>query len=237
MLFGMFLLLSSQKQIYRFWYYLSLSIDFLVQKVAGITYSIEGSFEDDDISSNNNRIFSRQICDQPAIYAVRHESTWETLVLVHFFKEPIFLIKKELAEIPIFGILAKKAGAIPVNREEGVRALMDALKEVQKGIASGHPIVMFPEGTRLHPGEHVELKRGISLFYARSKSQVIPVIHNSGVFWGRRSFIKTPGKISLKFLPPIEPGLSKEEFMERLNETFHKGVEELNDFRKHKERE
>lgn len=212
MLFGVFLIPANQRIIYRFWYYLSLSIDFLAQKIMGITYTVKGL---------DNKL------DIPVIYAVRHESAWETLVPVHFFQEPIFLIKKELAEIPIFGILAKKAGAIPIDREEGVKTLMDALKSVQEKIAGGHPIIMFPEGTRVHPGEHVELKRGIALFYSRAKCPVVPVVHNSGTCWSRRSFLKKSGNITIKFLPPIEPGLSKEEFIKQLNEAFHEGIEEL----------
>lgn len=203
---------GSSKYVYLFWYYLSLFIDCLVQKVADITYTIEGL---------ENRL------NTPAIYAVRHESTWETLVLVHFFKEPIFLIKKELSKIPIFGTLAKKAKAISIDRENGIKALMGALERVKEGISMRHSVIMFPEGTRVAPGEHVELKRGIALFYAKAECPVIPVVHNSGTFWSRRSFIKTPGNIIVRFLPPIEPGLSKDEFMKRLNFSFEKNIDDI----------
>lgn len=227
MLFGIFLIPGSSKCIYRFWHYFSLSVDFLVRNIAGITYTIEYLEDHKPDKEQNSSDNSNGINKRPTIYAVRHESTWETLVLVHYFEEPIFLIKKELANIPIFGTLAKKAGAIPIDREEGVKALMDSLKNVQKGISAGHPIIMFPEGTRVHTGEYVELKRGIALFYASANCPVVPVVHNSGLFWSRRSFIKTPGNITVKIFPPIEPGLSKNEFMSKLNEVFHEGVNEL----------
>lgn len=213
MIFGVFFIPLNQERVFRFWHFFSVAIDTLIQKLAGIKYTVEG----------------RENMRKTAIYAVRHESTWETLVFVRFFNKPIFLIKKELAAIPIFGILAQKSGAIPIDRENGVSTLMNTMKEVKSDILKGHPIVMFPEGTRVNPGEHAELKRGIALFYAQTNCSVIPVVHNSGTFWSRRSFIKIPGNIGVKFLQPIEPGLSKDEFMKKLEETFRNAVDDLNE--------
>ncbi len=213
LLFGMLLLPFEQKYTFIFWYYFSTTLDFLIQKVAGITYTIE--YESTPINS-------------PAIYAVRHESTWETLVLIRHFYQPIFILKKELLLIPFFGALSKKAGAIDVDRENGVRALLDTVKRVEQAIAAGHSVVMFPEGTRVQPGEHAEIKRGIALFYKKSNCPVIPVVHNSGRFWRRRSFFKYPGNITVKFLKPIEPGLSQDDFIERLNNVFYSAVDDLN---------
>lgn len=213
LLFGIFLLPFDRKYVFIFWYYLSITLDFLIQKIAGITYSIE--YESEPINS-------------PAIYAVRHESTWETLVLIRHFYQPIFILKKELLLIPFFGALSKKAGAIDVDRENGVRALLDTVKKVEHAITDGHSVVMFPEGTRVKSGEHAEIKRGIALFYKKSGCSVIPVVHNSGKFWHRRSFIKYPGNITVKFLKPIEAGLSQDEFMARLNNAFYSAVDDLN---------
>ena len=213
LLFGMLLLPFEQKYTFIFWYYFSTTLDFLIQKVAGITYTIE--YESAPINS-------------PAIYAVRHESTWETLVLIRHFYQPIFILKKELLLIPFFGALSKKAGAIDVDRENGVRALLDTVKRVEQAIVSGHSVVMFPEGTRVQPGEHAEIKRGIALFYKKSNCPVIPVVHHSGRFWRRRSFFKYPGNITVKFLKPIEPGLSQDDFIERLNDVFYSAIDDLN---------
>ncbi len=213
LLFGMLLLPFERKYTFIFWYYFSTTLDFLIQKVAGITYTIE--YEGDPINS-------------PAIYAVRHESTWETLVLIRHFYQPIFILKKELLLIPCFGALSKKAGAIDVDRENGVKALLDTVKRVEQAIAAGHSVVMFPEGTRVKHGEHAEIKRGIALFYKKCNCPVIPVVHDSGKFWRRRSFLKYPGNITVRFLKPIEPGLSQDEFMKRLNEVFYSAVDDLN---------
>ena len=210
---GMFLLPFDSKYTFMFWYYLSTTLDFLTQKIMGITYEIENKYGK---------------VNSPAIYAVRHESTWETLVFIRHFYQPIFILKKELTRVPMFGSLSQKAGAIAVDRDNGARALMDAVKEVSAAISAGHSVVMFPEGTRVATGEHAEIKRGIALFYKRSNCPVIPVVHNSGRFWARRGFVKYPGKITVKFLEPINPGLSQEEFIEKLNNAFYSGIEELN---------
>lgn len=211
--FGMAAIPFDKKYVYKFWHYLSHILDLIIQNFAGITYTIEHS--------------ERISQDTPAIYAIRHESTWETLVMIQYFYEPIFVVKKELLSIPFFGALSKKIDTIDVNRDNGVRALMDAVKRVEGAISSGHPVVMFPEGTRVPTGEHVEIKRGIALFYKKSNCTVVPIVHDSGKLWARQSFLKRRGKITVKCLEPIPPGLSQDEFMERLNSAFYSGIESL----------
>jgi 1-acyl-sn-glycerol-3-phosphate acyltransferase len=204
--------LNDQKYVFIFWRCLSIIIGFISDKIGGIKYVVEGE---------NN------LLKEPAIYAIRHESTWETLVLISKFKEPIFVLKEELLKIPLFGILSKKAGTIAVDRDNGTKSLMKALGKVEAAIASGHPVIIFPEGTRMAHGEYVPLKRGIALFYSKANCQVVPVIHNSGRFWPRRGFIKKPGVITVKFLDPIAPGLSKNEFMDKLNGAFSSELKKL----------
>jgi 1-acyl-sn-glycerol-3-phosphate acyltransferase len=167
------------------------------------------------------------ILDVPAIYAIRHESTWETLVLIQLFRQPIFVLKKELLKIPLFGIISKKAGVIEIDRENGIESLINATRRIQQSLAKGHPVIIFPEGTRVPSGSHAELKRGISLFYRQANCAVVPVVHNSGKFWPRHGFVKMPGKIVVKFLDPIQPGLSQDEFMNRLNDVFYSEIENL----------
>lgn len=211
------LILFDKKYVSIFWEHLSLLIDYITKYVAGISYKIESP---------------KNILSVPAIYAVRHESVWETLILIHFFHRPIFVLKKELMQIPFFGLMAKKVGCISVDRENGVRSLIQATKLVEKTILSGSPVIIFPEGTRVPSGSHVDLKRGIAMFYRKTNCPVVPVIHNSGRFWSRHSFIKKPGTISLKFLDPIPPGLDQKEFMSRLEKVFYEEVEKLNQIAK-----
>lgn len=211
--FGMLLMPFDRRHVFIFWCHLSVIIDFLTRKIAGITYTIENK---------------SMPVNSPAIYAVRHESAWETLVLIRHFYQPVFILKKELIKIPFFGALSKKAGAIDVDRESGVKTLLDTMKKVKDAIATGHSVVMFPEGTRVQSGKRAEIKRGIALFYKKNNCPVIPVVHDSGKFWKKRGFIKHPGNITVKFLKPILPGLSQEEFMKQLTNAFYSAVDDLN---------
>jgi 1-acyl-sn-glycerol-3-phosphate acyltransferase len=191
---------------------LSRILGFITAKIGGIRFVIENE---------------HNIINEPAIYAIRHESTWETLMLIYKFKNPIFVLKQELLNVPLFGTLSKKTGTIAIDRSNGTRSLIGVLGKVEDSIANGHTVVIFPEGTRMSYGKFVPLKRGIALFYKKANCPVIPVIHNSGCFWPRRGFIKKPGVITVKFLDPIAPGLSKDEFMDRLNNIFDTEIKKL----------
>jgi len=212
LIFGVPLLLLNKRYTFIFWKNLSAFLDFITQKIAGIKYTIENP---------------HNILNSPAIYAVRHESTWETLILIHKFHNPIFVVKKELLNIPVFGSFSKKVGTIGIDRELGVKSLIDAVKQVYAAVINNHPVVIFPEGTRLSTGTYSGIKRGIALFYQKANCPVIPVIHNSGKFWPRRGFLKNPGNITLKFLDPIQPGLSQDEFLDKLNSDFRSEIERL----------
>jgi 1-acyl-sn-glycerol-3-phosphate acyltransferase len=204
--------LKGRKRAFLFWRYLSIAIGFISDKIGGIKCVVENE---------------KNILKEPAIYAIRHESTWETLVLISKFKEPIFVLKEELLKIPLFGALSKKVGTIAVDRENGTRSLMEAVGKVQAAVAAGHPVIIFPEGTRMAHGECVPLKRGIALFYKKAGCPVVPVVHNSGKFWPRRGFVKKSGVVTVKFLAPIAPGLSKDEFMDKLNDAFSSELKKL----------
>jgi 1-acyl-sn-glycerol-3-phosphate acyltransferase len=206
------LVLIEEKYVYIFWKYVSIVLGYITTKIGGISFVVENE---------------ENLLKQPAIYAVRHESTWETLILIQKFEEPIFIIKKELLDVPLFGRLSRKSGAISVDRDNGVKALIDATRRVEKSINDGHPVIMFPEGTRVRAGKHVPMKRGIALFYKKTNCPVVPVIHNSGTFWPRHGFVKKPGTITLKFLDPIPPGLSQGEFMKKLNNVFSCEIEKM----------
>lgn len=212
LLLGIPILLLDIKYTFVFWKNLSKLLDLITQKVAGIKYTIENP---------------HNIAVSPAIYAIRHESIWETLILIHKFHQPIFILKKELLNVPLFGLFSKKAGTIDIDRELGVKSLIGAVKKVNTAIANNHPVIIFPEGTRISTGTYSGIKRGIALFYKKVNCPVIPVIHNSGKFWSKHGFLKTPGNITVKFLDPIQPGLSQEEFLDKLNNDFRFEIEKL----------
>ncbi|MDR2068191.1 MAG: 1-acyl-sn-glycerol-3-phosphate acyltransferase [Holosporaceae bacterium] len=209
---GMPLVFFDKKYIFAFWKRLSLILNFITEKIGGISFTVDNE---------------QNLLQEPAIYAMRHESTWETLILIHKFKDPIFILKKELLRIPLFGTLSRKAETIAIDRNHGIKALMYAARRVEKFIKNGRQIVIFPEGTRSLPGQYVPLKRGVAMFYEKSNCPVVPVIHNAGTFWPRRGFIKKPGIINVNFLTPIAAGLSRDEFMDKLNDAFRREIERV----------
>lgn len=158
--------------------------------------------------------------DGPCVIVSRHQSAWDTFVFYLLASDPNYILKKELTDIPLWGWCALKCGAISVDRSGGAQALKKMVRDTEDRLARGSQVVIFPEGTRTPPGEHQEYHPGVAAIYARidvpGGAPVVPVALNSGLFWGRRSFQKKPGVITLEFLPPMPPGLKRREFMEEL---------------------
>ncbi len=162
------------------------------------------------------------------IYAGKHQSAVETYVLTNFLKKATFVMKKELTYIPIFGWAQSFYGMIPVNRSAGSTAMKDMLRHAKNMIAINRPIIIFPEGTRRKPGQEPAYKPGVALLYQQLNLPVTPIASNTGFFWAKNSFMRYPGKIIFEFLPPINPGLNKQEFMEKLQNSIEEKCNELN---------
>jgi len=162
----------------------------------------------------------------PVIYAIKHESAWETMVLLHVLSPCTFVMKKELSEIPVFGKFLTDTGMIAIDRENAIQSVRQIVKGTKEAVQNGNSIVIFPEGTRAKPGELKPLHTGIYSPYALNKLSVIPVFLDSGKFWSRKSFFKKPGEITVDFLDEIKPGLQKEEFMNKLTGIFQKRLSE-----------
>ena len=150
------------------------------------------------------------------IVAAKHQSTWETFALLKLFDDYTFIVKRELMWIPIFGWCMWKGRMIPVDRGARVQALNNMTARAKSEISGGRQLVIFPEGTRRAPGAEPRYKFGVAHLYAEIGVPCVPVALNSGLFWPRRSFRKLPGTIVAEFLPPIMPGLGKEQFLRRL---------------------
>lgn len=163
----------------------------------------------------------------PVIVACKHQSTWETLSLAVLVERPAFVIKRELQWIPVFGWYLARAGSIAVDRRARASALRRMLKQARAIVAQGRPIVIFPEGTRAKLGASLPYQPGIAAVYSQLNLPVVPVALNSGVFWGRRTFIKWPGTITLEFLPAIAPGLKRDEFMQTLRQRIDAATDRL----------
>ena len=153
---------------------------------------------------------------RPVIYAFKHQSAWETVLLPILVPDPATVLKCELLFVPIFGWYLLKTGQLPIDRGGGGKALKALLRAARARVAEGRSIVIFPEGTRMPPGQHRPYQPGVAALYGQLGLPVIPVALNSGLFWARRGFLKRPGRIAVEFLPPIEPGLSRYDFVAEL---------------------
>ncbi len=139
----------------------------------------------------------------PALIAAQHQSAFDTLFWLTVLPGPAYVLKQELTKIPIFGPLLPASGFIAVDRDGGAPALRRMLAECRAAIALGRQIVIFPEGTRVPAGERGTVQPGVLALARVLKLAVIPASTNSGRFWGRKSFKKFPGTISVTLHQPI----------------------------------
>ena len=154
----------------------------------------------------------------PVIFACKHQSTWETLAFSRLFPNSATVLKRELLFIPVVGWAMARVGNIAVERDDGARALRGLVRQAKAAIADGRSILIFPEGTRTPVGSERPYQVGTAALYRQLGVPVVPVALNSGLFWGRRQFIKWPGVIDVEVLPAIAPGLGREAFMATLRE-------------------
>ncbi len=151
-----------------------------------------------------------------ALIASKHQSLWETFALITVLKDPAYILKRELMWIPFFGWCAWKTDMIAVDRGARSAALAAMTMRAKEEAAKGRDIIIFPEGTRRAPGAEPKYKFGVAFLYDQLGIPCVPVALNSGLFWPRRSFMRYPGVVRVEFLPPIEPGLDRQQFFDRL---------------------
>ena len=150
------------------------------------------------------------------IIAMKHQSAWDTLILPVVLGDPAIVLKRELLWLPFFGWYAARAGSIAIDRKAGAGALRRMLARARPVGVAGRPIVIFPEGTRVAAGERRPYQPGVAALYQALALPLVPVALNSGLYWGRRSFVKRPGRIILEFLDPIPPGRTRPRIMAEL---------------------
>lgn len=178
--------------------------------------SMVGVFEK-YIAGIETKVIGREnIPDGPCIIASKHQSAWETCKLFVLFDEPSIVLKKELTYVPIWGWYAAASGLIPIDRKGGMKSLGVMKRAASKAAEQGRKIVLFPQGTRIKPGVKKPYKVGVAALYQQLDLPVVPMALNSGLLWPKNSFIKKPGVITVEFLKPIEPNLSRSAMMKRL---------------------
>ena len=171
----------------------------LAALICGLTYEVRGAVPRD-----------------PVIVASKHQSAWDTLIFPILLEQPAYVLKRELLWIPLLGLCFRRAGHIPVDRAGGGVALRQLIRAARTAVAAGRPLVIYPEGTRTAPGEQRPYAPGVVALYGQLGIPVVPVALNSGLFWGRRTFLKRPGRITIEFLEAIPPGLPRRQFMGQL---------------------
>lgn len=179
----------------------SKSVIRLLRVTAGLRFEVRGR---------------EHIPEEPAIIAAKHQSAWDTLIFLLLLPRPTLVTKKELFLIPFYGWFAWRAGMIGIDRAGGAGALKSLVGRAAAALKAGRSVIIFPEGTRTAPGTHRPYHPGVAALYGHLKAPVVPVAVNSGLFWGRRAFVKRPGTIVLQFLAAIPPGLARDEFMAEL---------------------
>lgn len=147
-----------------------------------------------------------------ALVVAKHQSFLDVLALTATLPEPRFVMKAELLRMPVFGWYARRLGCIPIVRERGPMALRGLLAEVGATGIDGQ-LVIYPEGTRVAPGQKLRYRPGAAALYGRFGLRAVPVATNAGLFWPRRSLRRRPGRAVIAFLDPIPPGLPAERFM------------------------
>ena len=163
----------------------------LVTQVLGIRISVDG-----------------EIPPGPHLIAVKHQSMLETMEMVRLTQAPVIVIKKELADIPLFGWMTRRYGVIAVQRSAGAKALRALVDAGRSAIATGRPIIIYPEGTRVRVGERPALRSGFAALYRALGLPVVPVAVDSGRRWGR-GFVHRSGTVTLKVGKTIPPGLDR----------------------------
>ncbi|HUZ71842.1 MAG TPA: lysophospholipid acyltransferase family protein [Stellaceae bacterium] len=188
---GLPLLLLPGRWAMRYGTVWSRAVLALLEAVVGLSFEVRGQ---------NN------LPEGAALIAMKHQSAWDTFAAPVIFAHPVIVMKRELGWIPIYGWYVLKAGMIPIDRGAGPGALRTMVAAAAPAVAAGRPIIIFPEGTRTAVGAPPAYQPGVYALYRQLRLPLVPVAVNSGMFWGRRSFFKRPGRIVVEILPPLAPG-------------------------------
>tara|TARA_Y100001001_G_C7946715_1_gene287570 strand:- start:120 stop:821 length:702 start_codon:yes stop_codon:yes gene_type:complete len=161
--------------------------------------------------------------------ASSHQSMFETFFLQTIFNSPVFILKKELLKIPIFGWYLKKIGSIYINRNKITKENLGFFDQISYLIrSSNRPLIIFPQGTRLTSEDRTPFKKGASRIYDELKIKCQPVAINSGNVWPKKGKLKPHKNLTISILKPIESGLNKDIFLQNLQDNIYFELDSLN---------
>ena len=164
-------------------------IVWLARVLCGIRWRVEGG---------------ERLPTRPAVILAKHQSAWETMAFQQIFPPQAYLLKRELLWLPFFGWGLALMSPISIDRARGTAALRQLVRRGKERLAQGFWVVVFPEGTRVAPGEHRKYQLGGALLAEHSGAPVVPVAHNAGLLWPRNAFVKQPGIVTVRIGPAID---------------------------------
>ena len=160
--------------------------------------------------------------------ASAHQSMFETFALQSVLPYPVFILKKELLKIPLFGLYLKKIKSIEIVRDTTTKDNLNFFDKVATVVKNEkRPLLIFPQGTRVKVDDKAPFKKGVGRIYESLNISCVPVALNSGKVWPKHGIIKHPGKITVSFLKPIEPGLNRDDFIKNLEAKIYNEIENI----------
>ncbi len=162
---------------------------FLVDRICGVKFRVIGA---------------ENIPEEPCVVLSNHQSAWETIAFQVILPPQVWVLKRELLRIPFFGWGLSMTSPIAIDREEGRAALKQLIEQGKERLSAGFFVIVFPEGTRIPPGETPPFRIGGAWLGTHSGAKVLPIAHNAGYLWGRNAFIKRPGTITVSIGEPID---------------------------------
>ena len=168
------------------------------------------------------------INNQKFFIAASHQSMFETFYLQTIFNSPVFILKKELLQIPIFGWYLKKIGSISINRNKVSKDNLGFFEDILKTVnSSNRPLIIFPQGTRVLPDDRPAFKKGATRIYQELNIACQPVAINSGYVWPKKGLKKSHKTITVSILTPINSGINKENFLQILESNIYNELNQL----------
>ena len=169
------------------------------------------------------------ITDKKFFIAASHQSMFETFFLQTIYNSPVFILKKELLLIPIFGWYLKKIGSISIKRNKVTKENLGFFEEITSQIKnSDRPITIFPQGTRVLPNERPSFKKGVARIYEELKIACQPIAINSGYVWPKKGSKQSKRTITVSILKPIEYGLNKDDFLRTIENDIYEELNKIN---------
>jgi len=160
--------------------------------------------------------------------ASAHQSMFETFALQAVIDYPVFILKKELLKIPLFGLYLKKIKSIEIVRDTTTKDNLNFFDKVATIIKNeNRPLLIFPQGTRVKTDEQIPFKKGVGRIYEALNISCVPVALNSGNVWPKKGIIKHPGRITISVMKPIKPGLNRDDFIKNLENQIYEEIKNI----------